>query len=141
APAAPGRASRPPTPARPGAAETFREAPDAVTAPGQLASHYAPGAALRLEAAEPAPDEAWLGFGAEPAGAADGGRPALNLSPSGDLGEAAASLFAHLRALDARMSGRGTIAVAPIPAEGLGLALRDRLARAAAPRTRSETER
>ena len=60
--------------------------------------------------------------------------PALNLSPSGDLTEAAAALFAHLRALDARMGGAGTIAVAPLPEAGLGLAINDRLARAAAPR-------
>ena len=102
-----------------------------VTAPGQLASHYAPGARLRLEADRPAPGEAWLGFGADPEGVAG---PALNLSPDGDLAEAAASLFAHLRALDASLGGRGTIAVAPVPHHGLGRAINDRLARAAAPR-------
>jgi L-threonylcarbamoyladenylate synthase len=97
-----------------------------VTAPGQLASHYAPEARLRLDAREPRPGELWLGFGRCPG--AD-----LNLSPTGDLHEAAANLFAHLRALDARAEGR-TIAVAPVPRTGLGRAINDRLARAAAPR-------
>jgi L-threonylcarbamoyladenylate synthase len=58
----------------------------------------------------------------------------LNLSPDGDLTEAAANLFAHLRALDAMLGGRGVIAVAPVPRRGLGLAINDRLERAAAPR-------
>ncbi len=102
-----------------------------VTAPGQLASHYAPGARLRLGAARPAPGEAWLGFGPDPEGIAG---PALNLSAGGDPREAAANLFAHLRALDARLGGSGAIAVASIPAHGLGRAINDRLARAAAPR-------
>jgi L-threonylcarbamoyladenylate synthase len=97
-----------------------------ITAPGQLASHYAPNARLRLDAEAPRPGELWLGFGRCPG--AD-----LNLSPTGDLHEAAANLFAHLRALDARTSG-GTIAVAPVPRAGLGRAINDRLARAAAPR-------
>lgn len=95
-----------------------------ITAPGQLESHYAPGAALRLNAA-PSAGELFLGFGP---GAAD-----LNLSEKGDLREAAANLFSHLRALDARAGGR-VIAVAPIPDEGLGRAINDRLIRAAAPR-------
>ncbi|MCU0856558.1 MAG: L-threonylcarbamoyladenylate synthase [Rhodobacteraceae bacterium] len=95
----------------------------APVAPGMLASHYAPGAALRLNATEAAPGELLLGFGPV---AGD-----LSLSPAGDLTEAAANLFHHLRALDAR----GTrIAVAPIPDHGLGRAINDRLARAAAPR-------
>jgi L-threonylcarbamoyladenylate synthase len=102
-----------------------------VTAPGQLASHYAPGARLRLNAARPEPGEAWLGFGPGPGSIAG---PALNLSPAGDLTEAAANLFAHLRALDAQLGGSGTIAVAPIPRHGLGLAINDRLERGAAPR-------
>jgi L-threonylcarbamoyladenylate synthase len=95
-----------------------------------LASHYAPGAALRLNAEAPRPGEARLGFGPGPEGAG----PSLNLSPAGDLAEAAANLFAHLRALDAAMGGRGVIAVAPIPETGLGAAINDRLRRAAAPR-------
>jgi L-threonylcarbamoyladenylate synthase len=104
---------------------------EAVTAPGQLASHYAPGARLRLAAARPEPGEGWLGFGPDPDGVAG---PALNLSPGGDLTEAAANLFAHLRALDAMLAGSGAIAVAPVPGHGLGRAINDRLARAAAVR-------
>ncbi len=103
----------------------------AITAPGQLASHYAPGARLRLEAAGPEPGEGWLGFGLDPEGITG---PALNLSPGGDLTEAAANLFAHLRALDAMLAGAGAIAVAPVPGHGLGRAINDRLARAAAAR-------
>lgn len=100
-------------------------------APGLLASHYAPRAAVRLDATAPEPGEAWLGFGPEPHGRA---LPALafNLSPAGDLTEAAAHLFAALRRLDDR--GPATIAVAPIPMQGLGEAINDRLRRAAAPR-------
>jgi L-threonylcarbamoyladenylate synthase len=98
-------------------------------APGMLASHYAPNAAIRLDAAAPHAGEALLAFGPNaPAGAV----MTLNLSPSGDLAEAAANLFGHLRALDA--AGAGRIAVMPIPRDGLGEAIRDRLARAAAPR-------
>jgi len=99
-------------------------------APGLLASHYAPRAAVRLDAEAPRPGEAWLGFGPEP----DGALPALafNLSPSGDLTEAAANLFAAMRHLDDQRPA--TIAVAPIPMRGLGEAINDRLRRAAAPR-------
>lgn len=97
-----------------------------VAAPGMMESHYAPRARLRLDAAAPEPGEAYLAFGGQaPAGG-------LTLSPSGDLTEAAANLYAHLRALDA--TGAGVIAVAPIPTRGLGEAIRDRLSRAAAPR-------
>ncbi len=101
----------------------------AITAPGQLASHYAPDAPLRLDAARPQPDEVWIGFGPESG-------PGLNLSPAGDLAEAAANLFAHLRAADAmsQETGAARIAVAPVPAHGLGRAINDRLRRAAAPR-------
>ena len=91
-----------------------------------LESHYAPRARLRLDAEMPLEGESYLAFGA-PAAA-----KGLTLSASGDLVEAAANLYAHLRALDA--SGAAAIAVAPIPAHGLGEAIRDRLARAAAPR-------
>lgn len=96
-------------------------------APGMLASHYAPRASLRLEATAIEPGEACLAFGPHP----PAGRAAmlLNLSERGDLREAAANLFAHLRALDA--GGAAVIAVAPIPATGLGEAINDRLARAA----------
>lgn len=99
------------------------------TAPGQLASHYAPRATLRLEAHEARRGEALLAFG--PNVPATRG-PVLNLSPSGDLMEAAANLFAALRALDS--SGADVIAVMPIPEHGLGEAINDRLDRAAAPR-------
>jgi L-threonylcarbamoyladenylate synthase len=102
-----------------------------VTAPGQLASHYAPGAALRLGAAGPAPGEGWLGFGPLPPALTG---PALTLSAARDLAEAAANLYAHLRALDAALGGTGCIAVAPVPERGLGRAINDRLRRAAAPR-------
>lgn len=102
---------------------------EATIAPGMLASHYAPKAAIRLDATGIEPGEALLAFGpGAPSGAAD----VLNLSPTGDLAEAAANLFGHLRRLDA--SGARRIAVMPIPAQGLGEAIRDRLARAAAPR-------
>lgn len=100
----------------------------AVTAPGMLASHYAPNALMRLNAAAPNDGEAFLAFGPAPAFAG----PVRNLSETGDLHEAARNLFAMLHELDAE--GRGTIAVAPIPNEGLGEAINDRLERAAAPR-------
>lgn len=99
------------------------------TSPGQLASHYAPRAAVRLNATDVAPGEALLAFGT-PALLTTG--PVINLSPTGDLMEAAANLFAALRALDA--SGAKTIAVMPIPERSLGEAINDRLRRAAAPR-------
>ena len=98
----------------------------AIESPGMLESHYAPRARLVLDAAAPPPGVPYLAFGSE---APPGG---LTLSARGDLVEAAANLYAHLRALDAR--GADMIAVAPIPATGLGEAIRDRLARAAAPR-------
>ena len=98
--------------------------PELITAPGQLASHYAPNAALRLEAVDLREGERLLGFGASP-------DATLNLSPAGDLREAAANLFTHLHTLD---QTPGPIAVAPIPHIGLGRAINDRLARAAAPR-------
>lgn len=97
-----------------------------IAAPGMMESHYAPRARIVLDAAAPPPGAAYLAFGAE---APPGG---LSLSISGDLTEAAANLYAHLRALDA--TGADTIAVAPIPGGGLAEAIHDRLARAAAPR-------
>ena len=99
--------------------------PDAPRSPGQLESHYAPALPVRLNAPAADAGEALLGFG--PAAAAT-----LNLSPAGDPTEAAAHLFAMLRALD-RPEFKG-IAVMPIPEKGLGLAINDRLRRAAAPR-------
>ena len=101
-------------------------------APGMLRSHYAPRAVMRLDAVAPHPGEAGLDFGARFEGRGDG--PCLDLSRRRDLAEAAANLFGHLRRLDAALGGVGAIAVAPIPEEGLGEAIVDRLARAAAPR-------
>ena len=98
---------------------------DAERSPGRLASHYAPDAPVRLNVTEPELGEAYLAFGP----IASEGERVLNLSPSGDLREAAANLFAYLIAAD-RM-GPTAIAVAPIPAHGLGEAINDRLARAA----------
>ena len=99
----------------------------AITSPGQLASHYAPRAALRLNVQKPAEGEALLAFGPD----APAATHMLNLSPKGDLHEAAANLFAMLRALDAEGAA---IAVMPIPNTGLGEAINDRLMRAASPR-------
>jgi L-threonylcarbamoyladenylate synthase len=93
-----------------------------IEAPGQLASHYSPGKKLRLDAREAGADEFLIGFG-EVAGD-------CSLSASGDLSEAAAQLYACLHRAAAAAQPR--IAVAPIPADGIGAAIRDRLARAAA---------
>lgn len=99
----------------------------AISAPGMLLNHYAPNARMRLNT-EPAPGEAYLAFGPAP----DFAGPMRNLSPSGDLREAARNLFAMIAELDA--DSPGMIAVAPIPETGLGEAINDRLQRAAAPR-------
>jgi L-threonylcarbamoyladenylate synthase len=101
-------------------------------APGMLASHYAPRASVRLDATSIEPGEAALLFGAERPAGLEFAIAAENVAPTGSLVEAAANLFAALRRLDE--SGAATIAVAPIPGEGLGEAIRDRLRRAAAPR-------
>lgn len=98
--------------------------PDTLIAPGQMSSHYAPGATVRLNATDWRDGEMRLGFGNV---ACD-----LNLSAAGDLVEAAANLFHHLHALD-KMQGHA-IAVSPIPMTGIGVAINDRLSRAAAPR-------
>jgi L-threonylcarbamoyladenylate synthase len=103
--------------------------PDRPSAPGQLRRHYAPSTPLRLCAVDVRPGEALLAFGPPPLGAPAG--RVLNLSESGDLGEAAANLFAMLRVLDS--GGHRGIAVMPVPMTGLGAAINDRLARAAAP--------
>ena len=109
---------------RPGPLEiqAERDSGGRIEAPGQLASHYAPSKPLRLNAESARPGEYLVGFGAVGGDA--------NLSPSGDLVEAAARLFDLLHQADA--SDRSRIAVAPIPAEGLGEAINDRLRRAAA---------
>ncbi len=106
--------------------ETGAEDAAAPRAPGQLASHYAPRRPVRLNAAAAEPGEALLGFGAAAP------KDALNLSPAGDLQEAAANLFAMLRQLDDPKYR--AIAVMPVPETGLGIAINDRLRRAAAPR-------
>jgi L-threonylcarbamoyladenylate synthase len=97
---------------------------DAKRSPGRLARHYAPDAPVRLEADAPLPGEAYLAFGPAPAG-----ERVFSLSPAGDLAEAAANLFSALRAAD--RTHPAAIAVAPIPREGLGEAINDRLRRAA----------
>ncbi|MGQ4275325.1 L-threonylcarbamoyladenylate synthase [Terrihabitans sp. B22-R8] len=108
--------------------EALGQRPDDVLAPGMTAQHYAPSARVRLAASDVNEGEAWLGFGPNaPLGGP--GIAHLNLSPAGDLTEAAANLFAYLRELDAL--GPSTIAVAPIPMDGLGEAINDRLGRAA----------
>ncbi|WP_417320294.1 L-threonylcarbamoyladenylate synthase [Erythrobacter aureus] len=99
------------------------EGPGRIEAPGQLASHYAPGKPVRLMASEVAPDEFWIGFGEHPG--------ECTLSESGDLTEAAARLYACLH--EGARSDKPRIAVAPIPDEGIGIAINDRLRRAATP--------
>ena len=96
-------------------------------APGQLASHYAPAAGVRLDVLRPKPGEVFVGFGP-----CDGA--ALTLSESGDVVEAAARLFHVLREADDLAGPSGRIAFAPVPEAGLGRAVNDRLRRAAAPR-------
>jgi L-threonylcarbamoyladenylate synthase len=98
-------------------------------APGMLASHYAPRASVRLNAEHVDADEALLAFGAANISGITGSRAVMNLSPSGDLTEAAANLFGHLRTLD--QTGARSIAVMPVPHHGLGEAINDRLRRAA----------
>ena len=104
---------------------------DEILAPGMLASHYAPNAKVRLNASTIEDGEALLAFGRSSAT----GNPVavLNLSETGDLNEAAQNLFSHLRLLDA--ANPVCIAVAPVPTNGLGEAINDRLQRAAAPRS------
>jgi L-threonylcarbamoyladenylate synthase len=101
-------------------------------APGMLASHYAPRARVRLDAHRLEPGEALLAFGLGAISGIDAAAAVMNLSERGDLDEAAANLFGHLRALDGK--GAPTIAVMPVPDEGLGEAINDRLRRAAVER-------
>lgn len=100
-----------------------------IISPGQLASHYAPAAQVRLNVTAPQREEAYLSFNTPASSQADH----FCLSQSGDLTEAAANLFRFLHQADA--CGKDVIAVAPIPNEGIGVAINDRLRRAAAPRT------
>ncbi len=109
------------------------EAARGLRSPGLLVSHYAPALPLRLGAAEPGASEALLAFGPAPPAA----RLSWNLSPTGDLTEAATRLFAGLRFLDSAAPplGLSGMAAMPIPSHGLGAAINDRLQRAAAPRS------
>ncbi len=109
-----------------------------VQAPGMLASHYAPNAALRLDVAEVRPGEALLAFGPHRAQGWQRAVAVKNLSEGGDLREAASNLFALLQQLD--RSGATVIAAEPVPDEGLGEAINDRLFRAAAPRDDYRTD-
>ncbi|WP_332305763.1 L-threonylcarbamoyladenylate synthase [Rhizobium sp. GR12] len=112
--------------------ERLEKASAAIEAPGMLASHYAPGATVRLDATSVSPGEALIRFGGIAVAGEEAARAVLDLSPSGNLAEAAANLFDYLKAADA--SGAASIAITTIPAHGLGEAINDRLSRAAAPR-------
>jgi L-threonylcarbamoyladenylate synthase len=105
---------------------------DQPLAPGMLASHYAPRTRVRLNAERLDAGEALLAFGPHAISGIEAASDVMNLSPRGDLAEAAANLFGYLRALDAR--GARAIAVMPVPHHGLGEAINDRLRRAAVPR-------
>lgn len=107
-------------------------AESAIQAPGMLASHYAPNASMRLDAQYVEQGEALLAFGPTRIEGAQAAVAMQNLSPSGDLIEAAANLFSMMSMLD--QSRARCIAVEPVPANGIGVAINDRLARAAAPR-------
>ncbi|MGH7003346.1 MAG: L-threonylcarbamoyladenylate synthase [Alphaproteobacteria bacterium] len=113
----------------------------AIQAPGMMTSHYAPRAAMRLNVQEVREGEALLAFGPVRARGAERAAASLNLSPSGNLREAAANLFDFMQRLDRQ--GSAVIAVEPVPSSGLGEAINDRLSRAAAPRDTmtAETER
>ena len=102
--------------------------PETPQSPGQLQSHYAPNAAVRLDAVSIEANEVLLGFGSDNIDAV------LNLSETGDMMEAAANLFAYMRNIDLIAGSDKSIAISPIPMSGLGLAINDRLKRAAAPR-------
>jgi L-threonylcarbamoyladenylate synthase len=109
-----------------------KKASAAIEAPGMLASHYAPGASVRLNATSVEKGEALIRFGGQPIPGEEQAAIVLDLSPQGDLTEAAANLFDHLKTADA--SGAASIAITTIPDTGLGEAINDRLTRAAAPR-------
>ncbi len=114
-----------PTGRPPGGATAHGGATEGVKSPGMLTRHYAPGRPLRLDAGKVGKTEALLAFGPHPI---TGGAAEMNLSPSADLTEAAANLFAMLRALD--RGDISAIAVMPVPETGLGVAINDRLRRA-----------
>lgn len=116
-------------------AKVTRGAAKGVEAPGMLASHYAPDAAIRLDATEVRDGEALLAFGPDRVAGAERAVAVLNLSEKGRMREAAANLYSHLKTLD--RSGAPTIAVEPIPQDGMYEAINDRLRRAAAPRADS----
>tara|TARA_R110002050_G_scaffold158246_7_gene287222 strand:+ start:38143 stop:39114 length:972 start_codon:yes stop_codon:yes gene_type:complete len=105
---------------------------ETLIAPGMLVSHYAPDAKVRLNVTDVRPGEVLIRFGGAPVEGEDKAVAIMDLSPSGDLREAAANLFDYFKRADA--SGASAIAVAPIPAHSLGEAINDRLTRAAAPR-------
>lgn len=114
--------------------DTSPDTTDTPSAPGQFASHYAPNAAVRLNATTITPGDAVLAFGALDAmRGLETAQRIVNLSATGNLAEAAQQLFASLRLLD--QDRPATIAVAPIPDHGIGRAINDRLRRAAAPRS------
>lgn len=103
-------------------------APQKVSAPGQLKSHYAPEAAVRMNVDRPSGNMVWVGFGPDCEGCQ------FTLSSSGDLHEAARNLYTVMSEADASAGPNDVIAFAPIPLTGLGWAINDRLRRAAAPR-------
>jgi L-threonylcarbamoyladenylate synthase len=117
----------------PSSAHSNKASDHSICAPGQLTCHYAPSTKLKLNATCPEGYSGWLGFGSEKTSSPYLATiPHRNLSLTGNLEEAAYNLFAHLRALDAVLSFEDTIAVAPIPLQGIGVAVNDRLKRAAA---------
>jgi L-threonylcarbamoyladenylate synthase len=109
-----------------------KEAGASIEAPGMLASHYAPDAPVRLDARDVRPGEVLIRFGGKALPGEAEAALVLDLSPAGDLAEAAANLFGYMKQADA--AGARAIAFSPIPATGLGEAINDRLQRAAAPR-------
>ena len=113
-------------------ASVTRQTSGDIQAPGMMTSHYAPGATVRLNATEVRTGEALLAYGSNRAEGYDTAVAVRNLSEQGDVREAAANLFQFMKELD--RSGASTIAVEPVPNTGLGEAINDRLARAAAPR-------
>ena len=118
--------------AGPGASAAPQGQGGPLLSPGMLGSHYAPRALLRLDARDVAPGEALITFAGQALPGQARAAGVFDLSPAGDLAEAARRLFALLHAADA--TGAAMIAVAPIPDHGIGVAIRDRLTRAAAPR-------